>query len=74
MLKKNGLSSVKVENYDFLQFSATVSQMLRARRDLNPRHPEPESGALSTELRALSDMLLRFHYDVRRRLLPRLGI
>ena len=26
----------------------------RARRDLNPRHPEPESGALSTELRALT--------------------
>ena len=34
-----------------------MDNLKRARRDLNPRHPEPESGALSTELRALTTRL-----------------
>ena|GEM_PF-4848708 len=41
-----------------------IDSKKRARRDLNPRHPEPESGALSPELRALISHFNTFWDDV----------
>jgi hypothetical protein len=42
-----------IDDSMFKSKRGVIINFKRARRDLNPRHPEPESGALSPELRAL---------------------